>query len=113
LQKGCIIVVLTGLVTCLLLCSGINTGGFVQPKKDTIQPSPTPLWTPPHLVSSKTVSPQQIWKNGTGVPDNASVTLTVKGEGNCIQICSPFEFVITMDTSNPMANIHNGSTIID
>jgi uncharacterized protein YegL len=56
----------------------------------------------PKVQTNKSVWPSEIFLPGTGVPDEAEVTLTVEGIGDTIPP-QPIDLVITLDISQSMA----------
>jgi PKD repeat protein len=68
-----------------------------------------PLQAPPHLDAYKSVSPTSIYLPGEGLPDTATVNLTVKGDGDPYVQHFPVDVMLVMDRSGSMS----GQDIID
>jgi len=106
---------------CFLLAVLIALPTFPVSKAETgtisqnTTPTLTSTWTPPHFVPNKTVTPREIWLEGSGMtPDNATVTLTF--EGNYTPYIKPpplIDVVLGIDTSASMNETFNGKTKIE
>lgn len=59
---------------------------------------------PPEVGTDKTVWPDEIFLEGTGVPDEAEITLAVNGTGDSI-LSSPIDLMIAIDVSGSMGGL--------
>jgi hypothetical protein len=56
----------------------------------------------PYLLPKKNISPEQIFINGTGYDERATITLEVEGSGFAIPSYKPQDIVFTVDRSDSM-----------